>query len=126
MEDPIVALVGGFAGAVGVPEFSLWLSFCWIGALSLGFSFHRGDSSLAAYSAALGWSLLGLFFYMQSGYFVEIEDPLLVLMTAGALPAGIALGIWEVKNWELENESLIWLRGAVAWSVIPYLSLIHI
>ena len=93
MEDPIVALVGGFAGVVGVPEFSLWLSFCWIGALSLGFSFHRGDSSLAAYSAALGWSLLGLFFYMQSGYFVEIEDPLLVLMTAGALPAGVALGL---------------------------------
>ena len=120
MEDPIVVLVGGLAGAIGVPEFSLWLSFCWIGALSLGFSFHRGDSPMAAYSAAVGWSLLGFFFYMQSGHFIEIEDPLLVLMTAGALPAGIALGIWEVRNWELQNESLIWLRGAVAWSVIPY------
>ena len=57
---------------------------------------------------------------MQSEHFVEISDPLLILMTAGALPAGIALGIWEVRNWEIGDESLVWLRGAVAWSVIPY------
>ena len=120
MEDPIEALVEGFAEAIGVPEFSLWLSFCWFGALSLGFSFHRRSSSLAPYSAAVGWALLGLFFYMQSEHFVEISDPLLILMTAGALPAGIALGIWEVRNWEIGDESLVWLRGAVAWSVIPY------
>ena len=120
MEDPIEALVSSFADAIGVPEFSLWLSFCWFGALSLAFSFHRGESAFASYSAAIGWSLLGLFFYMQSAHFVEIGDPLLVIMTAGALPAGIVLGIWEIRNWEMKDESMVWLRGAVAWSVIPY------
>ena len=64
----------------------------------------------------IAWPL----FYMQSGHFIEIEDPLLVLTDRWSASAGIALGIWEVRNWELQNDSLIWLRGAVAWSVIPY------
>ena len=114
------ALVGSIAEALGVTEFTLGLSFCWVGAILLGVGFHLRDRSYAPYSSAAGWSLLGLFFYLQSSHFVEISDPVLVAMTAGALPAGIALGVWEVRNWETAPESLVWLRGAVVWSVIPY------
>ena len=93
MEEPVGALVGSIAGAIGVTEFTLGLSFCWFGAILLGVGFHLRDRAYAPYSSAVGWSLLGLFFYLQSSHFVEISDPILVAMTAGALPAGIALGV---------------------------------
>ena len=114
------AMVGSLAEAIGVTGFTLGLSFCWFGAILLGVGFHFQNRPYAPYCSAIGWSLLGLFFYLQSSHFVEISDPILVAMTAGALPAGIALGIWEVRNWEMAPDSLVWLRGAVVWSVIPY------
>jgi archaeosortase A (PGF-CTERM-specific) len=41
-------------------------------------------------------------------------------MTASALPVGIALGVWEVRNWDDAPEALVWFRGCVVWAVIPY------
>jgi archaeosortase A (PGF-CTERM-specific) len=41
-------------------------------------------------------------------------------MTAGALPAGLAISYWE---WTVEgetDETIVWLRGFVVWSMIPY------
>ena len=59
------ALVGSLAEAIGVTGFTLGLSFCWLGAILLGVGFHYQKRSYAPYCAAIGWSLLGLFFYLQ-------------------------------------------------------------
>ena len=60
-----------------------------------------------------------MFLYLHSSHYVEIQDPVLVIMTAAALPLGIALGIWEIRNWNDAPEALIWFRGCVVWAVIP-------
>ena len=49
-----------------------------------------------------------------------IQDPVLVVMTALCLPAGIGLAYMELKGGSRSDKTLVWLRGAVAWSVIPY------
>ena len=63
--------------------------------------------------------LLGVVVYIQSTYYIKIEVPVLILMTAEALPGGIVLSIIEIQNTSTD-ESLIWFRGMVAWSIIPY------
>ena len=62
---------------------------------------------------------MGLYFYLQSEHYVEISDPVLVLMTACALPGSIALAVWEIKN-ENTPDALQWLRGCFTWAVVPY------
>ena len=41
---------------------------------------------------------LGLFIYLLSEYYVKIGDPVLVIMTAGALPGGIFLAVLEISK----------------------------
>ena len=41
-------------------------------------------------------------------------------MTAGALPAGFAMSYWEWGETQEVSETLVWLRGCVVWSMIPY------
>ncbi len=120
MEEPLGVLVGHLAEALSVTDSALKLLICGLGAISLAVGFHRKDSSYAPYFSAFGWFSIGLFLYLHSAYYVEISDPILVVMTASALPVGIALGIWEVRNWDRAPEALIWFRGCVVWAVIPY------
>jgi len=120
MEEPLGLLIRNFAEILGVSDSSLKLIICGLGALSLAVGFHRKDSRYAPYFSAFGWISIGLFLYLHSTYYVEISDPVLVVMTASALPLGIALGVWEVRNWEHAPEALIWFRGCVVWAVIPY------
>ena len=51
---------------------------------------------------------------------LKLKDPVLVLMTAAALPSGIAVAFWEISVKDNRPESLIWLKGCVVWSMIPY------
>ena len=119
MEEPIGQLVFGFGDAIGVNSMALELAIIMIGAFFLGLGFHWKASSKSHYYAALGWVLMGLYFYLQSEYYVEISDPVLVLMTACALPGSIALAVWEIKN-ENTPDALQWLRGCFTWAVVPY------
>ena len=120
MEEPIGLLVKHLAEALGVTDSALKLLICGLGAMSLAVGFHRQKLHHAPYFSAFGWIAIGLFLYLHSSYYVEIQDPVLVLMTAAALPLGISLGVWEIKNWDNVPESLVWFRGCVVWAVIPY------
>ena len=120
MQEPLGVLVGLLADSIGISDVSLKLLICALGSIGLGIGFHLREKWFAPYSSALGWVLLGLFLYLQSPHYVEISDPVLVLMTASALPVGIALGVWEVRNWENVPEALVWFRGCVVWAVVPY------
>ena len=78
MEEPIGQLVFGFGDAIGVNSMALELAIIMIGAFFLGLGFHWKTSSKSHYYAALGWVLMGLYFYLQSEHYVEISDPVLV------------------------------------------------
>ena len=120
MEEPVGLIISSFAGILGIESAIFELIIVLLGAALLGLSFHKDKHQFSSYSAACGWFLLGLFFYLQSSHYVEIADPLLIIMTAAALPGGIALGYWEIKVKGNVPESLHWFRGCVTWSVIPY------
>ncbi len=120
MQEPLGVLVGLLADTIGIADVSLKLLICALGAVGLGIGFHLREWRFAPHSSALGWVLLGMFLYLQSPHYVDISDPVLVLMTASALPVGIALGVWEVKNWDDAHEALVWFRGCVVWAVVPY------
>tara|TARA_Y100001970_G_scaffold166768_1_gene204144 strand:+ start:149574 stop:150509 length:936 start_codon:yes stop_codon:yes gene_type:complete len=90
-----------------------------LGMVLLATSLIRKKSNYSKIIASGGWVLIGLFIYLQSSYYVKIEDYLLVLMTAMALPGGILIAYLEIKD-EYTNDSIIWFRGTVAWSMIPY------
>jgi len=120
MQEPLGLLVSMIAESFGVAEVSLQLIICALGATALGIGFHLQNEPYAPYSSAFGWTAMGLFLYLQSPHYVEISDPVLILMTAGALPVGIAMGVWEIRNWDEAPEALVWFRGCVVWAVVPY------
>jgi len=120
MEDPVEALVGVISESLGMTEVAMQLMIGAFGLLLLGFAFHREESQYSNVSAVIGWPLIGVFFYLYSSHYVDIDDPVLVLMTAGALPAGLAMSYWESLKDRSGRESLVWLRGCVVWSMIPY------
>jgi len=113
-------LIATIADSFGIADVSLKLLICALGAVALGIGFHLRDRWYAPYSSAMGWVSVGLFLYLQSAHYVEISDPVLVVMTASALPVGIALGFWEVRNGDDAPDALVWFRGCVVWAVIPY------
>ena len=98
MEDPIGAVVGSLASSLGIAEVTMQLIIGAVGLMLLGIGFHRSTESYAERAAIAGWPLIGLFFYLYSGHYVEIADPVLILMTAGALPAGIWMSVWEASG----------------------------
>ena len=120
MEDPISSIVGSFASSLGISDVTMQLLIGSFGLILMAVAFHHHSESYAKGSAIISWPLIGLFFYLYSGHFVEISDPVLIFMTAGALPAGLAISYWE---WTVEretDETIVWLRGFVVWSMIPY------
>jgi archaeosortase A (PGF-CTERM-specific) len=120
MQEPLALLVGMIADSLGIADVSVQLMICALGAITLGVGFHLRSEWYAPYSSAFGWTIMGLFLYLQSAHYVEISDPVLVVMTAGALPIGIAMGVWEIRNWNEAPEALVWFRGCVVWAVVPY------
>jgi len=120
VEDPIAALVGSFAASFGISDVTMQLLIGSLGLVMMAFSFHRHSENYSKGLAIISWPFIGLFFYLYSGYFVEISDPVLVFMTAGALPAALAISYWEWVSDGREDETIVWLRGFVVWSMIPY------
>ena len=91
MRDPVEGTVGDLAEFLGITEISMQLFIGAVGLVFLGIAFHNKTQAISRVSAIIGWPLIGLFFYLYSGHYVEISDPVLILMTAGALPAGFAM-----------------------------------
>ena len=120
MRDPVEGTVGELAEFLGITEISMQLFIGAVGLVILGFAFHNKTRAISRVSAIIGWPLIGLFFYLYSGHYVEISDPVLILMTAGALPAGFAMSYWEWGGTQEASDTLVWLRGCVVWSMIPY------
>ena len=99
------------------------------GMIFLGFAFNS-KLIISKYSAPIGWLLVGAYFGLSCPYYIEIKDPVLVLMTGFAPIAGIGLAYYEIKNtFNLGNlekltgvpEHLIWLRGMIFLAGTPYL-----
>lgn len=105
-------------------SYVLGTAIAFSGLLCLGLAFHlkREWSGLLAVP---GWALLGLFFTLGTQYYVDLGDPTLVVMSAAALPAGLAIGVWEVKLFRERrtDAAVLWLRGAVFWAGLPYLAI---
>ncbi|MAH98301.1 MAG: archaeosortase A [Euryarchaeota archaeon] len=120
VEDPVASVIGDFSSTLGVSEVTLQLVIGAIGLFLLGVAFHKSSRDYSRLFAVSGWPLIGLFFYLYSGHYVEISDPVLIFMTASALPAGFAASIWEWKNDGSSVDTIIWMRGFVVWSMIPY------
>ena len=120
MEDPISAFVGSFATSFGISDVTMQLLIGSLGLVMMSFSFHRHSERYSKVLAIISWPFIGLFFYLYSGHFVEISDPVLIVMTAGALPAGLAISYWEWVSDGSGDETIVWLRGFVVWSMVPY------
>lgn len=120
MEDPISSVVGSFASSFGISDVTMQLLIGSFGLILMAIAFHCHSEGYAKGSAIISWPLIGLFFYLYSGHFVEISDPVLIFMTAGALPAGLAISYWEWTTKGGNDETIVWLRGFVVWSMIPY------
>ena len=99
------------------------------GMIFLGFAFNS-KLIISKYSAPIGWLLVGTYFGLSCPYYIEIKDPVLVLMTGFAPIAGIGLAYYEIKKtFNLGNlekltgvpEHLIWLRGMIFLAGTPYL-----
>ena len=104
---------------ISLPEPHSALIF--LGLACLGMGFHKKDMRNVSYISATGWILFCLYFFLTSQYYLEINDPILVVMTAGCLPLGIVLATWEIKSEHDCPEALIWLRGAMFWAGFPYM-----
>jgi archaeosortase A (PGF-CTERM-specific) len=68
-----------------------------------------------------------LYFFNDSLYYFELEDLVLTIMTALALPISVALVIAEARSLtERDRAALNWARGCVAYAGGPYLLVAHI
>ena len=127
MEDPIIVFLNALASTLDIEYSELKLLFGVLGVILLGYGHFRASSKNSTF-AILGWPMIGLHFYMDVPYYVEIQDPVLILMTAAGLPLTIAVAIWDGRNISqgIEDEALIWARGAIALSTGPYLIMAHV
>lgn len=116
----MTSLVGSLAILIGVSDVTMQLMIGAIGLILMSISFHSNSDGKSRAFAVASWPLIGLFFYLYCGYFVEIADPVLIVMTAAALPVGIAISFWELRIGDDDNDTRTWMRGFVVWSMVPY------
>ena len=93
-----------------------------LGMVLLAISWHKRRNEGVSRVAQVGWILVGFYFFNDSRYYFEINDLVLTIMTALALPIAVALVIAEARSLTARDRAALnWARGCVA-----YLSLIHI
>ena len=93
-----------------------------LGMILLGYSWHKRHQSGVSRSAQTGWILVALYFFNASGYYFEIGDLVLTVMTALALPLGVGLVIAEARSLtKRDRDALNWARGCIAYAGGPYL-----
>ncbi|MEC8107153.1 MAG: hypothetical protein VX115_05350, partial [Candidatus Thermoplasmatota archaeon] len=92
-----------------------------LGMVLLAISWHRRHNQGVSRLAQCGWVLVGLYFFNDSLYYFELEDLVLTIMTALALPIAVALVIAEARSLtERDRAALNWARGCVAYAGGPY------
>ena len=88
-----------------------------LGMVFLAISWHRRHNEGVSRLAQSGWVLVGLYFFNDSLYYFELEDLVLTIMTALALPIAVALVIAEARSLtERDRAALNWARGCVAYA----------
>lgn len=93
-----------------------------LGMILLGFSWHKRHQSGVSRPAQTGWMLVALYFFNESGYYFEIGDLVLTIMTALALPLGVGLVIAEARSLtKRDRDALNWARGCIAYAGGPYI-----
>jgi archaeosortase A (PGF-CTERM-specific) len=93
-----------------------------LGMILLGYSWHKRHSGGVSRTAQTGWMLVALYFFNESGYYFEIGDIVLTIMTALALPRGVGLVIAESRSLtKRDRDALNWARGCIAYAGGPYL-----
>ena len=98
-----------------------------LGMVFLAISWHRRHNEGVSRLAQCGWILVGLYFFNDSLYYFELEDLVLTIMSALALPIAVALVIAEARSLtERDRAALNWARGCVAYAGGPYLLVAHI
>ena len=127
MADIIAQGITSLGDIVGLDMGQTNLLIVSIGLVCLGTSFHS-QNTIGRWLAPLGWICVGLYFYLGTGFYIDEEDPVLIFMSAAALPVCIAYGGWEaiLLRDNRTVDSVDWLRGAVFWSAMPYLAIQHV
>ena len=98
-----------------------------LGMVFLAISWHRRHNEGVSRLAQCGWVLVGLYFFNDSLYYFELEDLVLTIMTALALPIAVALVIAEARSLTARDQAALkWARGCVAYAGGPYLLVAHI
>ena len=127
MEDSIVAAIAGLGALVGLDPGQTRLAIVCIGLVGLGVGFH-GRADWCRWASPFGWVGIGVYFFLDAPYYIELEDPVLVFMSLGALPVAVGYAGWEAMNAREGRTvpAVEWLRGAVFWSAMPYLAIAHV
>ena len=98
-----------------------------LGMVFLAISWHKRHNEGVSRMAQSGWVLVGIYFFNDSLYYFELEDLVLTIMTALALPIAVALVIAESRSLtSRDRAALNWARGCVAYAGGPYLLVAHI
>lgn len=98
-----------------------------LGMVLLAISWHKRRSEGVSRLAQVGWILVGFYFFNDSRYYFEINDLVLTIMTALALPIAVALVIAEARSLTVRDRAALnWARGCVAYAGGPYLLVAHI
>ena len=98
-----------------------------LGMVLLAISWHKRRKEGVSRLAQVGWILVGFYFFNDSRYYFEINDLVLTIMTALALPIAVALVIAEARSLTARDRAALnWARGCVAYAGGPYLLVAHI
>ena len=97
-----------------------------IGMLILLFAWKFRSNKIESLSP-IGWVFTGFYFFNDITFYIEHEDPILIAMSALALPGAIGIAIWERRVTEdVYAKALKWFRGTVAVAGLPYLMIAHV
>ena len=83
---------------------------------------RSGPPAIRLQMAMASWPLFSVFLLLDIPHYLEIHDHILLGMILATVPLSLVLVMWELRANEYGGDNaLIWLRGAVTWSIVPYL-----
>ena len=64
-----------------------------LGMVLLAVSWHRRNRPGVSRPAQIGWMLVGIYFFNDVSYYLQIDDVVLAVMTALALPIDLSIAV---------------------------------